>query len=201
MKRDLDKLLCERYPKIFADRHKPMTETAMCWGFDCGDGWFNIIDKLCANIQGHIDWREEQRQSAIDYNAMVTEARAGDTARLDEYLKMYRDDHRERTKNEMLNSNKLRDIPDPISQVTASQVKEKFGTLRFYYSGGDDYIDGLSAMAESMSAVTCEECGSPGKVRHSGWLRALCDVHATAAGYLLKDEELESENTKEDQNG
>ena len=47
----------------------------------------------------------------------------------------------------------------------ADQVKEKFGTLRFYYTGGDDRIDGMVRMAESMSAVTCETCGAPGKLR------------------------------------
>jgi hypothetical protein len=27
----------------------------MCWGFDCGDGWYNIIDSLCQKIQDHCD--------------------------------------------------------------------------------------------------------------------------------------------------
>ena len=54
MREDLDKLLCEKYPKIFADRNEPASVTAMCWGFP-GDGWFNIIDTLCGAIQDHID--------------------------------------------------------------------------------------------------------------------------------------------------
>jgi hypothetical protein len=48
MKKELDELLCKRYPKIFRDRYSPMTVTAMCWGFDIGDGWFNIIE--CAVV-------------------------------------------------------------------------------------------------------------------------------------------------------
>jgi hypothetical protein len=28
-----------------------MTESAMYWGFSCEDGWFDLIDKLCANLQ------------------------------------------------------------------------------------------------------------------------------------------------------
>lgn len=51
----LDKYLCEKYPKLFADRNKPMNETCMCWGFSCGNGWFSLIDTLCSNIQHHID--------------------------------------------------------------------------------------------------------------------------------------------------
>ena len=187
MKRELDQKLCEKYPKIFANRHKPMTETAMCWGFDCGDGWYNIIDRLCGNIQSHIDWKEKTRQHAIEYNEMVTAARAGDLTALEAYISTYSSPYREKVKNEILGEGKLRHVPDSIPQVTADQVKEKFGTLRFYYTGGDEYIHGLSAMAESMSGVTCEECGSPGKVRTGGWLRALCDTHAEAAGYSSSD--------------
>ena len=51
MKKELDELLCQRYPLIFADRHRPMTETCMCWGFSCGDGWFDLIDTLCERLQ------------------------------------------------------------------------------------------------------------------------------------------------------
>lgn len=51
MKKELDDLLCERYPAIFAERRLPKSETCMCWGFDCGDGWFSLIDTLCASLQ------------------------------------------------------------------------------------------------------------------------------------------------------
>jgi hypothetical protein len=63
-----------------------------------------------------------------------------------------------------------------ITQVTIQQVKEKFGSLRFYYQGGDEYIHGLVSMAESMTGITCEECGNPGETRHGGWIRVLCNT-------------------------
>lgn len=53
MKRELDDLLCSRYPGIFRDRHGTVQTTAMCWGFTCGDGWFDLIDVLCAEIERH----------------------------------------------------------------------------------------------------------------------------------------------------
>jgi outer membrane protein assembly factor BamA len=58
------------------------------------------------------------------------------------------------------------------------QVKEKYGTLRFYYDGGDEKIDGMVRMAEAMSAVTCEVCGNAGKFRGRGWYYTSCDEHA-----------------------
>ena len=125
MKQELDTLLCERYPKLMVNRNKPMQETCMCWGFDCGDGWFNILDQLMGNIQHHIDWKNKKEEV--------------------------------------------------VAQVTLDQVKEKFGTLRFYYTGGDDVIDGMVRMAESMSGVMCEECSAPAKTHGPGWIRTICE--------------------------
>lgn len=65
---------------------------------------------------------------------------------------------------------------NPIEQVVLDQVKSKFGGLRFYYTGGDDYISGLVSMAEAMSEVTCETCGSPGERQGKGWIYTACDV-------------------------
>ena len=62
-------------------------------------------------------------------------------------------------------------------QVVVQQVKEKFGTLRFYYDGGDDFIHGAAWLAESMTGMLCETCGGIGKTRSGGWVRTLCDVH------------------------
>jgi hypothetical protein len=98
MKQELDKLLCEKYPKMMINRNKSMQETCMCWGFECGDGWFNVLDQLMGNIQHHID----------------------------------------------------------------------------------DVIDGMVRMAESMSGVTCEECGNSGTTGGQGWLVTLCETHRTA---------------------
>jgi len=66
---ELDEALCSKYPKIFKNRHGDMKETLMCWGFECGDGWYNVLDSLCGNIQHHIDWKEKQRQWAITFNS------------------------------------------------------------------------------------------------------------------------------------
>ena len=50
MNPELDNLLSHRYPDIFRDRHGDPAETGVCWGFQCGDGWFGIIDALCSEI-------------------------------------------------------------------------------------------------------------------------------------------------------
>ena len=55
MKKELDELLCTRYPLIFAERRRPITESCMGFGFSCGDGWFTLIDTLCARLQFETD--------------------------------------------------------------------------------------------------------------------------------------------------
>jgi len=57
------------------------------------------------------------------------------------------------------------------------QVKEKFGTLRFYMGIAHDGIRAAIDRAEQESAVTCETCGKPGKIRSGGWISVLCDEH------------------------
>jgi hypothetical protein len=181
---ELDAKLCSSYPKMFADRYGDMTTTAMCWGFEHSDGWYNIIDQLCSHIQHHIDWKNEQRERAIKYNEMITEAGYGNREPLQEYYKGYRDIDE---KIEEALAKGLRPVPDTIPQVVVTQVKEKFGTLRFYYNGGDDIIDGMVRMAEGMSGCTCEECGKPGGRRGGGWIVTLCDEHAEARGIFTEE--------------
>ena len=180
MKQELDKLLCEKYPKMMVNRNKPMQETCMCWGFECGNGWFNILDQLMSNIQHHIDWKEKQRQYAMDYNEMAAQAKTGNFDLFEKRMESVVDQAYKEKKLGEIVAGDFREVPESIPQVTLDQVKEKFGTLRFYYTGGDDEISGMVRMAESMSGVTCEECGNPGETKGQGWVVTLCETHRAA---------------------
>ena len=59
--------------------------------------------------------------------------------------------------------------------VKFDQVKEKYGGLRLYFSGGDDYVEGLVSMAEAMSYNICEVCGNKGQPNKGGWISTLCE--------------------------
>jgi hypothetical protein len=113
--------LFEKYPDLFFQKDLDMTRTCMCWGVDTGNGWYDILDKMCAAIVAHQHYKKDL----------------------------------------------------PVSFV---QIKEKFGGLRAYFDGGDDYVEGVVDMAERMSYVTCEICGAPGEERGGGWINTYCDV-------------------------
>lgn len=128
MSPELDRKLCERHPKIFANRHGDPDSTAMCRGFECGDGWYALIDALCGALQRETD---------------------------------------------------LGNAP----QLVAAQVKEKFGTLRFYTRHASERQRGMIQLAEAMSARICEVCGA--FVEPDGnttpWERARCPRHTESS--------------------
>ncbi len=59
------------------------------------------------------------------------------------------------------------------------QIKEKFGTLRAYFSSPSEYhelVSDIVADAEILSSVTCIICSKPGKTSNLGyWILTLCD--------------------------
>jgi len=58
-----------------------------------------------------------------------------------------------------------------------AQIKEKFGTLRFYVQGQlSDALRTQILQAEAEeSARTCESCGALGQLRTGQWIRTYCD--------------------------
>jgi hypothetical protein len=62
-----------------------------------------------------------------------------------------------------------------LFHMYAVQVKEKYGTLRFYMLRETDEISDLIEDAEALSSQTCENCGAPGKMRGACWMEVRCD--------------------------
>lgn len=79
------------------------------------------------------------------------------------------------------------------AQYRVLQIKEKFGTLRYYCqaSGDDpdpellDAMDAITDDAECASALICERCGAPGTLHrsHRSRVKTLCVTCAGRLGY------------------
>lgn len=55
------------------------------------------------------------------------------------------------------------------------QIKEKFGRLRLYCTGGNEKISKIIRKAEDESCKTCEKCGTKKDVTVEGsWIQTLC---------------------------
>ena len=116
-----------------------------------GEGWYNIIDLLCGFLSGKVEHEKRRLKYAIE----------NPTAKFVEPV----------LKIEEKLARAMEDLP------TIVQVKEKYGTLRFYIDGGTPDMEYYIVFAEAMSGRTCEICGSPGESRNNGWVRVLCDKH------------------------
>ena len=141
------------FPALFRDALRSSSEQQSCMGrgFECGDGWFQLIYELCTSIE------VQAREMGLD--------------------------------------------PATEDWPMARQVKEKFGSMRFYISTpspepsdnrleaesrGDllsfrpvasiESIRKLVADAEAKSSTICQGCGQPAEMRNDGgYWRVLCD--------------------------
>lgn len=115
-KENTDKLVKD-FPMLYSGVHKDPRDSCMAFGFECGDGWFELLYNLSGQIV----------------------------------------------------------MSDP--SVVASQVKEKFGTLRFYINEGSEEVFDIISCAEEHSGLTCDTCGGAGELGGSGWMSTKCEEH------------------------
>lgn len=183
MRKQLELKLVEKYPEIFRDYNGNIQETCMAWGMECGDGWYHIINDLCATITAQLRYAKYRKQQIE--NDLAVE----DKSNWPEWLK------NSITPEKLDEINK--EIEEEIQKVpVAVQVKEKYGTLRFYINGGTDAQHALISMAERMSEHTCEVCGDTNaRTWHEGWHKTLCMEHAIENyGDVVVEEYLKSES-------
>lgn len=103
-------------PSIYEKEIQPITDL-LVFGLMCGNGWFNLIDALCSQIENN-------------------------------------------------------------KNIVVEEVKEKFGTLRFYVYGSTEKEDEIISRAESLSSKICESCGKlveNGQLEQTGWIYTRCN--------------------------
>lgn len=138
MTEKLQNKLYKKFNKIFTQKGNSLR-----WGFECDDGWYELIYSLCEKIQAYIN-----------------EAKC--------------------------------------PQVIATQIKEKFGSLRFYIAFDIDPLNEDAAVndvhwsaihatidAASMESLkTCEVTGGHGTLSKRGnWLKTLSKESGVLLGY------------------
>jgi hypothetical protein len=185
MDTNLQRKLLNKYPEFFSHTkqkiyigEKPMIEEVkdlakqkeivepIQFGMEVGNGWYLILDTLMANIKWHLENENRNRDNEFQYKWMW---------KLQAYL---RRKHYKKKKlfafAEWLYNKAPRKKQTPIT-VSVNQIKEKFGGLCFYYSGGDKVIEGMVDYAQSLSYRTCETCGTTNNVgRTRGWVYTCC---------------------------
>lgn len=165
MNKELQNKLFEKYPKLFVQKDWAPSETLMCFGLTCGDGWYNIIDNLCKLISEEVE----------------------DTPRRIEHIKAILEKTDISFKQREIFDNLLKTLESSrVEDVQVVQVKEKYGTLSFYVNNYNEKIRGYIEFAGLMSGCTCETCGLPGKPTTSRWIKTMCPK-CESERYKLKE--------------
>ena len=63
------------------------------------------------------------------------------------------------------------------------QIKEKYGSLRFYTNWVTDAINDVIYKYEKLSEHTCISCGAPATKISTGWISPWCDKCASTISY------------------
>lgn len=129
MKEIFEKQLFDDFPLLY-DKSADMRTSCMGFGFECGDGWYELLRELSEKLY-----------------PLVLEANKQPEGEYDFYPK-------------------------------ASQVKEKFGELRYYMDCATDEMYDLINEYEDKSGKVCEVCGNPGDIDFTEkWYSARCPEH------------------------
>lgn len=72
-----------------------------------------------------------------------------------------------------------------IDDFIISQIKEKYGELRFYASSDIPEVNKLIDEYEELSATICEDCGKSGSLHtnSNGYMLTLCEECAVKEGF------------------
>jgi hypothetical protein len=63
-----------------------------------------------------------------------------------------------------------------VPQLICTQIKEKYGGLRFYYTGGDAVCEGMIDLTTFILWNKCERCGSDKNIGTTeGWISRICE--------------------------
>ena len=132
---ELQQILLSRYPKFLrkSGYSRPFDER----GFECEDGWFNLINELCRNCEAEIESLMTQGCNESQWPCV-------------------------------------------------SQIKEKFGCLRFRAVGAisGDLREKFLA-AQEISLHTNESCGMPKIPGEQGVLNVLCESCQTNSAHIF----------------
>lgn len=159
MNPELEKQLIKDFPLCFGDVDKPLTQSLMGFGWECGDGWELIIREACEKAEPIIKkWIKDNPNESKDWMPRLV------------------------------------------------QVKEKFGSLRLYFSTYPKGIDNIEREAEKKSTKTCETCGKKGKLRGKYWIYCACLEHCKLEDrdnleYLENEYDKKQKKNKRKKNG
>lgn len=183
--------LSNDFPDIFVDGK------AMC-GVYCPDGWQPMVYETCKLISiysnSHRLIKNEMWFAKILYKISSFCISFLDLPNIDNFSDAQKELYITLCPRELFINRQLYKIKrfsqpwskKPYKEVKIDQIKEKFGVLRIYVSGGDDFINGVISHAEFLSATISQESGLLNASLYSknSWYKTLTREEAKDMGYI-----------------
>lgn len=179
---DFEQKLMNKYPDLF---YKKEDESLEC---PCGawvpEGWETIVDELCGSINNYVKNTHRLESKIISkkyyfWRGIGKLLDWGHRRFLKLFPKLNKWEYNkpfysfvEKFRQRSYKCVEFYYVYPPAVKI--DQVKEKFGELRFYYSGGDKEVAGMVRFAEYLCNQTCEVSGEKGELcRRGGWYKTL----------------------------
>lgn len=143
------------FPRLYRNATDPYS--CMTWGFACGDGWFDIVYKLSADIEADALAQGLDPASNVWPAALQVKEKFGT---LNFYVGIPKDDESE--------------DEDSVAIEQHGQI------LSIHPVPNIESIRALVAEAAHRSATTCQRCGQPATLIREGYWRTLCEQCETA---------------------
>ena len=179
---NFEQYLIDKYPDLFYENESGQRECP------CGawvpPGWESIVDELCAAITRYTKhtYRLDHDIISKKYYIWRWIGKVLDWMH-QKFIKIFPRFNKqqynkpfysfvEKFRQRSYKCVKYKTVCPP--SVKIDQIKEKYGELRFYYSGGDEQVAGMVLMAEYLCNQTCEVTGNPGVLCvRGGWYKTL----------------------------
>lgn len=184
MSPELQNKLIEKYPILFKDKDKPMTQSLMCFGCEFQDGWYKIFDELCEYLT-RICKQEKLVKLKPEFES---EGYCG-------YMYIKCPTISFTQVKEKYGTMRVYWIGNGIDNW--NEIEKKIDTVGIdtLFSSYYDRVENAIDYVEFLSSKVCEECGEPGKVYTNGWYICRCKKHAIEHYGFDPDEDL-NENEK-----
>lgn len=174
--------LINKYPDLFSENEKG--EKHCPCGAWVPKGWETIVDELCGAITSYTKgcYQSERVITSKMYYLWQNIGKFLDWSHK-HYIKLFPKLNKweynkpffsfvEKFRKRSHKYVKYNKVYPPAVKI--DQIKEKFGGLRFYYSGGDKKVDGMVTFASYLASKTCEVSGEKGELcSNGGWYKTL----------------------------
>lgn len=183
MDQNLEDKLVKRFPLIFKDYRGDMRQTCMVWGFECGNGWFDLLYDLC------LDLEYLSRGKNIEIIAVQVKEKFGG-------LRFYYTTRQPETIFSELSrkfQNWMFNHKYGVAYWKLVHLKEKI-----LWKSIETKIENRVNKAEQDSYKICEQCGAPGKQMGKFWIYTMCNKCAKEKGVFHDQESIDEESEEND---